>query len=341
MGSRKRVAGILVSGLLAMALLPGAPPSAAASPAAARSTTAARIAASTTPSGQLIAFATGFILVNPDTSATTQVETVRPDGTGVRQLTHVHDGKQAGAPAFSPDGRTIAYVSNQAGDNFSVWSMHTDGSHQHQLFGAAGQDFFGPRWSPGGGRLLVTRCDVSLGFPSECDILLVRLDGSLVRTIAGGHRLNGNASFSPDGRWVVFDSDRAGFVSAVWKVGARGGRPIRLTAPDLEAFWPNWSPDGSHLVISSNCCRPLSQVFTMRADGSHLHQLTHATGGGGPAFASYSPDGRQITYGSDELRGPTFDHLDLFVMNADGTHQHRILTATQNDVGGDWSRTER
>ena len=79
----------------------------------------------------------------------------------------------------------------------------------------------------------------------------------------------------------------------------------------------------------------------MRRDGSQLRQLTHATGGGGPAFASYSPDGRQIVFTSDQLRGPDFDRADLFVMNTDGTQGHRIAEGQPNAVGGDWSRGER
>ena len=289
----------------------------------------------------VIAFSTGFILINPDLESPSQVMTVRPDGTDQRQLTHVPEGKQAGAPDISPDGRTIAYVSNEGGDNFAVWAMNTDGSGQHQLFGKAGFDYYQPRWSPDGTRLVVTRCDSSVGFITNCDIVMTKRDGSGLRTLVGGGRFSGDATFSPDGKWIAFDSDRAGYISTVWVLRIDGGKPIRLTDPNLEAFWPNWSPDGSHLVISSNCCRALSQVFTMRRDGSHLRQLTHATGGGGPAFASYSPDGRQIVFTSDQLRGPDFDRADLFVMNADGTQGHRIAEGQPNAVGGDWSRGER
>jgi Tol biopolymer transport system component len=119
------------------------------------------------------------------------------------------------------------------------------------------------------------------------------------------------------------------------------GRPIRLTAPDLEAFWPSWSPDGRHLVISSNLDRPESDVFTLRADGSHLRQLTHVPGGGGAAFASYSPSGRQIVFSSDQLRGPDFASGDLFVMHADGSHVRRIVDDQPQAIGGDWAREGR
>jgi TolB protein len=339
---RARVVPIVMASLLAgaAALLPGGP--ATSSSTSVRASAASHVAAAASPPGHgLIAYSSGFILTFPDLDNPSQVFTVRPDGSNNRQLTHVPDGRQAGAPDISPDGNKIVYVSNKGTDNFAVWLMRTDGTHQHRVFARSDFDFFQPRWSPDGNRLVVTRCDLRFGFVASCDIVITWPDGSHQRTLIGGGRISGDAAWSPDGKWIAFDSDLGGFNSTVWVIRASGGKPVRLTKPNLEAFWPNWSPDGSHLVISSNCCRPLSQVFTMRADGSGLRQLTHVTAGGGPAFASYSPDGRRIAYGSDQRRGPEFDHLDLFVMNTDGSNQHRILVADQSAVGPDWQRVGR
>ena len=91
-------------------------------------------------------------------------------------------GKQAGAPDISPDGTTIAYVSNEGADNFSVWTMNIDGSGQHKLFGRGGFDFLQPRWSPDGTKLVVTRCDSSVGLLTNCDIVLTKRDGTRLRT---------------------------------------------------------------------------------------------------------------------------------------------------------------
>jgi TolB protein len=294
-------------------------------------------ASGSVPGNQLIAFSTGFILVDPDLDHPSQVMTVRPDGTGERQLTHVPDGKQAGAPDLSPDGRTIAFVSNVDG-NFAVWTMRSDGTRQHRLFGRAGFDFFQPRFSPDGRRLVVTRCNMSFGFLANCDLVLTSSSGRGRHVLVGGGRISGNATFSPDGRRIAFNSDRGGLTSAVWVIGVRGGRAVRLTKPNLEAFWPSWSPDGTHLLISSNCCRPASDVFTIRADGTQLRRLTHVRGGGGAAFASYSPDGRSIVFSSDQLRGPAFDRGDLLVMRRDGSHVRRIVHDQPNAVGADWGR---
>src|SRR4051794_17735045 len=84
------------------------------------------------PGPGVIAFSSGYILADPDLGQPSQVYTVRPDGTNLRQLTHVPAGRHAGAPDISPDGSKIAYVSDVSG-NFAVWAMRTDGTQQHRL----------------------------------------------------------------------------------------------------------------------------------------------------------------------------------------------------------------
>ena len=159
--------------------------------------------------------------------------TVRPDGTDERQLTHVPEGKQAGAPDISPDGRTIAYVSNEGGDNFAVWAMNVDGSGQHQLFGKAGFDFFQPRWSPDGTKLVVTRCDSSVGFITNCDIVLAKRDGSGAAHPGRRRPVQRQRHVLP-GRQVDRLRQRPGRVH-LHRVGAPASTvaaPIRLTEPE-------------------------------------------------------------------------------------------------------------
>jgi TolB protein len=285
--------------------------------------------------GGRIAFSTGFLLVNPDLSGHSQVFTVNPDGSDLRQMTHVPRGSQAGAPDISPDGERIAYISNVSG-NFAIWVMRSDGTQKHRLIGAPGYDYFQPRWSPDGTRLVFTRCNVQPGFTEYCDIDIAHADGSRALRLVGGHRNNGDATFSPDGRWVAFDSDRAGLQSAVWRVSARGGGLIRLTPANLEAFWPSWSPDGRHMLFTSNSFRPGSDVFVMNADGSGRRQLTHFDAGHQGGFASYSPNGRGIVLISDLMRRPGGASNDLYVMRADGSRLIRIVADHPHIALSDW-----
>jgi TolB protein len=274
------------------------------------------------PRNGRIAYSTGFLLPDPDLSGHSQVFTVSPDGSDVRQLTHVTGTTQAGGPDWSPDGARILYVSNATG-RFQVWVMRADGSGQRRLVADPRFDAFVPRWSPDGRQLVFTRCE-TLGGITDCHLAVVRADGSGIRRITFGHWVDAAASFSPDGRTIVFGSNRAGLVSAIWTVGSDGSGLRRLTRPSLEAFWAGWAPDGTRLVFSVHCCVPVEQqISTMRPDGSGLTQLTHFHGVNG-AFASYSPDGRKIIL----LRSDTQSGLGLglSVMNADGTSLRTVIS---------------
>jgi len=112
---------------------------------------------------------------------------------------------------------------------------------------------------------------------------------------------------------------------------ADGSRMRRLTAPRPEAFFPDYSPDGSTILFGNNFDRPHTDLFTMRRDGSRVRQLTHfdpKTQGG---FASYSPDGRRIItdYAVEGAKE------GLAVMRSDGTHPH-VIVRTGNLTIADW-----
>jgi TolB protein len=285
----------------------------------------------------LVAFSTGFVLPpDPDLSVDAQVYTVRADGSHERQLTHVSgDGVGAGDPAFSPDGARIAYVSNATG-RMSVWMMDADGRHQHQVLTAPSTEFFQPAWSPDGARLAVVACDTSLGFTAWCDIDTVDVDGARLRQLVGGHHHHAWPQWSPDGRTVSFVSDRAGLISAVWLVGVGSRHLTRLTQPDLEGGTADWSPNGRHLVVSSNAERPTGDLYRIRADGGRPLQLTHfAATGHTAAFGSYSPDGRRIVFASDVNR-PAGTGADLFTMRLDGTDVRPLVTDQPDVVLSDW-----
>jgi Tol biopolymer transport system component len=281
------------------------------------------------PANGRIAYSVGAVLPDPDPSAHSQVFTIRPDGSGRRQLTHVAAPAQAGDPNYSPDAARIAYVSS-VGGTFQVWLMRADGSNQHRLVRDPGHDAFVPSWAPDGKHLIFTRCTRPFGFV-ECTIARVRSDGTHLRDITGGHWVDFSARYAPDGRSIAFSSNRRGLISAIWRMRSDGSRMRRLTAPRPEAFWPAYSPDGNTILFGNNFDRPHTDLFTTRRDGSHVRQLTHfgpKTQGG---FASYSPDGRRIV--SDYA--PNGGTEGLAIMNSDGTGLHRIVR-TGNLTIADW-----
>jgi dipeptidyl aminopeptidase/acylaminoacyl peptidase len=105
------------------------------------------------PDGGWIAF-TRNREVNSGT-AVTALFLVRPDGTGLYQLTPW--GMNAAGSDWSPDGTKIAFTSkDDVPARSSIWTIHPDGSGLTALVKATGQaDFFDPKWSPDGNKLIV------------------------------------------------------------------------------------------------------------------------------------------------------------------------------------------
>jgi dipeptidyl aminopeptidase/acylaminoacyl peptidase len=109
-----------------------------------------------------------------------------------------------------------------------------------------------------------------------------------------------------------------------------GGIPLRVLTnhPGFD-YQPRWSPDGRRIAYVS--VRENRQViFTMRADGSELTQLT--ADGVQNSEPSWSPDSRQIVFRSERDGNP-----NIHVMNADGSDQRALTTDPRAEAGPAWS----
>ena len=85
----------------------------------------------------LIAFSVGVQVppLDEDLRRASDIWTVRPDGSGLRRLTHVPDGVTAALPAWSPRGGSIVFQTNPNGDH-ELWAMGAHGAGKHRIAGA-------------------------------------------------------------------------------------------------------------------------------------------------------------------------------------------------------------
>lgn len=145
----------------------------------------------------------------------------------------------------------------------------------------------------------------------------LHLEQIVVQPLSGGQGApigprggrNRNASFSPDGRWIVFESDSESF-SDIYRINRDGSGLRRLTQNKEGNFEPALSPDGSQIAfVSSRDGDP--EIYRMRPDGTGQRRLTafHREDWG----PRWSPDGKRIAFLSDR-EGRT----RIFIMNADG-----------------------
>jgi Tol biopolymer transport system component len=98
---------------------------------------------------------------------------------------------------------------------------------------------------------------------------------------------------SPDGRWLLYDSDLTGN-SDIFRVAITGGEPEQLTSDPSDDFAPSASPDGKEVVFHS-WRSGNRDIYVMRLDGGGVQQVTHSPRQ--EAVPEWSPDGRAITYG--------------------------------------------
>lgn len=163
---------------------------------------------------------------------------MRPDGRDVRRLTRGY-GTFA-FPAWSPDGRTLAFASDRAG-TWDVYTMGIDGrgiqqlTHQKDSRGSA--NF--PAWAPDGTRV-VFGSSVS-GEPASIYWLAVgQAEAHRVTVSVPGLIWDGFPNWSPDGRWIVFE--RNGNDAQLFAVRPDGSDLTQLTDGHGLKALPRWRP---------------------------------------------------------------------------------------------------
>ena len=152
-------------------------------------------------------------------------------------------------PAYSPDGKQIAFRSSRNGGGIFV--MNSDGSNVTQL-----TDFgFNPAWSPDG-RELVLADDISWDYedrnpyPSASRLWAVNLATHEQRVITEHDAVQ--PSWSPHGQRIAFWGERKGGHRDIWTVASRGGEPTPVTDDAFIDWNPVWSLEGEYLYFLSN-----------------------------------------------------------------------------------------
>ena len=224
---------------------------------------------------------------------------VKPDGTGVQQLT---SGVADGFETFSPDGTLIAYQAEAQDMSTSVIVMGADGGHPV--------------------------------------------------TVADHLSEVGDIAWSPDSRRVAFGARIMGtsgfhvYVAAVDHPGA-----VQIGGPTVFGQEPAWSPDGRTIAFKhfrDDSPDPFgAALWLMNADGSDARRLAKASGdlrrdgplassgSAGVGFwnTSWSPDGKRLAFLADGVAA----HLDVYVINADGTGELDISSSPQDEFWPSWS----
>jgi Tol biopolymer transport system component len=264
--------------------------------------------------------------------------TAQLDGSGERRLT---DPKQeVGRPAWSRDGRRIAYLAGTGlRGSFELWVMNADGGGKRRLRIAAPFGYFPesivPSWSPDAKELVVagTRHDSSEpGAPPTPVVLAVPANGRRPRVLFSLPRAKNrlayvsNPQLSPNGRLIAFIYGRGGLGESLY-VARPDGSARRFLSRAFSEPGRNldWSPDGRRIAFYRQV-NPASggyaELYVINANGSGLRRLTARELGSENMYLSWSPDGTRILFssGAAEFSIPfETDGIRFALINADGS----------------------
>jgi Tol biopolymer transport system component len=295
----------------------------------------------------------GLIAFSSDRDGDFEIYTMRPDGSGLTQLTrNAETLKSEGrdeAPAFSPDGRFIAFASTRDHESggmgtYELYVMRADGSSQVRLTRNELPEFH-PRWSPDGTKLLFVGCR-DAGDGRSCDIEMMNRDGTGRRRLTMNDAYESDPSWSPDGAKIAFVRMMAQSHDQhfeIYVMDADGSDARRLTNDDTADASPAWSPNGSKIAFVSNrapsarclfhdCAGYTTELYVMDADGTDVERLTrtpHAETS--PAWA---PAGKEIVFARilDED-----EDYDVCIVGHNGGQARCVTGDTSWDWAPDWT----
>jgi TolB protein len=213
------------------------------------------------------------------------------------------------SPAWSPDGKDLAYVSFES-QKAVVWVQNVASGQRRVLANFRGSNS-APAWHPNGRDLAV-----ALSRDALAQIYLISRDGGTPRRLTNSPSIDTEPTFSADGSQIYFVSDRGGGPQ-IYRMPATGGSVERVTFSGSYNISPTISPDGRLMAFVSRQgggYRLMSQPLPSGAPTP----ITDTDGDESPSFA---PNGRLLVY-TNRSQGRDM----LMTTTLDGRIKSRLLT---------------
>ena len=211
-------------------------------------------------------------------------------------------------PMLSPDGSTIAYISDPPSTQRQICVMPRDGG-QPTMLGAATEGADSLSWSPDGTSLVF-----SSGQTGTSELYRIRSDGTMPQQLTFNSQGSFEPAWSPDGRYIIF-SDRG----VLYRIDADGSNRRQLSGYDKTSGASTWRPDSQRFAYSAD-----NDIYTRDMNGNQITPLVVTSTD--ERHPVWSPDGQYIAFVrsfDDESR--------LWIMRADGTEQRELLIM-ENDI---------
>ena len=276
---------------------------------------------SLSPDGKRIAFVSGR-------DGNAEIYSQNIDGSDLRRLTD-HPARDA-FPTYSPDGTQIVFNSNREDEKLDVYIMNIDGSNVRRLtYGPGDDEEFPGCWSPDGTRLFYASTQ-----SDRQNVYIMNVEPFEPKVVFSSPSENMRfPSYSPDGRKIVFQTANEDQTGEIRVMDVDTKTVSTVTKTQTTDGYPKFSPDGKEIV------------FQERLNGNSEICLIHADGSGGvqnltnnPARdvkPAWSPDGSKIVFSSN--RDGNYELFQIYIMNVDGSNQHRVYYSNAMNVDASWS----
>lgn len=216
------------------------------------------------------------------------------------------------SPAWSPDGRKLAYVSFENGQS-QVFVQELRTGARRRVSARMGVNS-APIWSPDGQRLALT---LSKG-DGNLDIYVLELNSQVLTRLTNWSSIETEPSWSVDGKSLYFTSDRSGGPQ-IYRIPSSGGSPARVTFEGKYNARPRVSPDGSKIAVVHND-RGNYRIAVVDVARAYTQVITEGSDDESPAFA---PNGEMLIYASTAGgRGV------LSTVSVDGRFEQRLATSS-------------
>ncbi|HXI92384.1 MAG TPA: winged helix-turn-helix domain-containing protein [Blastocatellia bacterium] len=312
------------------------------------------------PDSQTVAF------VRSSSPNSADIYLVSVTGGEPRRLTFDNVPLWGGGLAWTADGREIIFSSTRAGGDYSLWRISASG-------GTPERSAVGGHYVPD---VSISRQGNRLAYVQwSGDINIYRIEvsdstgsGNVPIKLTPSTRLDFAGEYSPDGKRIVFYSDRSGS-NEIWMCDSDGSNAIQVTSLGKLAGTPHWSPDGRQIafdfyaegkgdiyVVSAEggLPRPIvtgdsdDHLPSWSRDGKWIYFSSNRTGvyqvwkvpaeggvavqvtrqGGGLAFES--PNGKYVCYGKDSAPG-------VWRVPVDGGEEVQVLNSFKSEDFRDWA----
>jgi TolB protein len=242
------------------------------------------------------------------------------DGSGVKYLTN--GDKFVSTPRFSPNGKSIVYISYSNGKSYIILRNLKDNTET--VISAFDGVISAPRFSPDGKSLLISH---SSG--GETNILSLDLNSKHTKKITKNSAISTSPSFSPDQKYMVFSSDVSGgqqlYIIDFTKTNKK---PKRISFGNGRYATPVWSPKGD-LIAFTKTQSGKFYIGVMKSNGKEERLLSEGHKIESPAWL---PNSREIIFTKTEL----FNNSKLYLVDLVKKDQKIVPTPTNASLA-DWS----